>query len=376
MITIGDNTGDSLLLEPGKFIELTYLFPWSPGFVGVADFSWWLSGCLLALDTFGLHALCAFLLPCSFPQLLHTAQAASSKSPCRGMQGPPQESRRTPYLDTPLSQKKPRGDAGPAHSPGAPVSATGPPGSAQAHASTTSNDGQGENPGESPGEKAILCSQPMLHNQAMGVSSSPSDRQGSTDRVLLGLGRTARADTQSPRAREALEWTSQPGQENIAAESRPLGEICEGHPMSLPKNAVGGKPDFIDTQLQERRHVGGRGGERGVAGAKVNGNHVGRRKNCRESAVGDVSGPQGIGADELLMRPTFSFGSSHREGRALLASLMGLARTLVGGAAMLSACIQRHHPHAATLFATKFAFEAGMVVAFDVGLLLNDVLVS
>lgn len=107
--------------------------------------------------------------------------------------------------------------------------------------------------------------------------------------------------------------------------------------------------------------------EANIVGSKMKRTSVGPERNCHENPVGDTVGPHG-----LPMGPMH--GSGQLEGRALLGSLMGLARALVGGAAMLSACIQRHHPHAATLFATKFAFEAGMVIAFDAGLLLNDVL--
>jgi hypothetical protein len=66
--------------------------------------------------------------------------------------------------------------------------------------------------------------------------------------------------------------------------------------------------------------------------------------------------------------------SSHWRSREMTACAMGITRSLVGGAAMLNACLQRHHPHASTLFATKFVFEAGMTIAVDGGILLGDLL--
>ncbi len=58
------------------------------------------------------------------------------------------------------------------------------------------------------------------------------------------------------------------------------------------------------------------------------------------------------------------------------AAVIGFSRALATGAAMLSACLQRRHPHAAPLFATKFVFEAGMLAACDLGLLLGQALIT
>jgi hypothetical protein len=58
------------------------------------------------------------------------------------------------------------------------------------------------------------------------------------------------------------------------------------------------------------------------------------------------------------------------------AAVSGFARALATGAAMVSACLQRCHPHAVPLFATKFVFEGGILAACDLGLFLGQALIT
>eukprot|EP00884_Botryococcus_braunii_P021643 jgi/Botrbrau1/8162/Bobra.357_2s0008.1 len=396
----------------GHFCEFSGL-QFKAGFAGLADFNWWLSGGLLALNTFGTHVICAAFLPHrqhSVPARVHHLAyplAASSRVTPPNFQAegsgpspqPPNTSSAGKLASTSIArhvwtfpgksvehgqERWPEGAyAGPdglGNGPGVDnPNLRG--GTAATSGDSTVNPATGRHLGAmKPSETfppAIGAACPMPH----GMSAHKN-------------GRTAR-ERHVHESSDAKTSTCN----DEAACAQPRLELC-GHGMQTGREMPGSTthvferpaeafatPNQLSRQCKQKRssvqpasHMPGLADtQHGGLGDESQRKPVSHPR-WHESSKFHVmlSGPVPGSNDERTVATRADGGclrlTDTRVSRDTVAGVLGFARGLVGGAAMLSACLQRHHAHAATLFATKFAFEAGMTVAVDVGLLLGDAL--
>lgn len=380
------------------------------GFAGLADFNWWLSGSLLALNTFGLHVICAMFLPYSTSKVSSDMHAVGHLS----------KTYQTPFRhsdpDAPPQHPDPSLDGKGAETTTYCVPKAAPECPAQDHGqvvpgSTTHEDGQStddQNPqgstasttrdsvvraasqrgsrvvkgdGAFPlgnGVTGLMPHEVSVQTDAVIGDSEKHYHKSECDKTTTCIEEKACAQESQPSSGKAMH-IERAALVDSAFVSAPSPEMCVT-PSQLPSRDSMCRARVDRGDLHTAESPGTSNGMRDDETHIRPGLHGGKHapsdfpvdtlpKGCLQepnpipdtTAKGEHEGPGSLESETYVNRD-------------MVANVMGFTRSLVGGAAMLSACLQRHHPHAATLFATKFVFEAGMCIAVDAGILLGNVL--